>query len=359
MLAKEHRVILVDRTPLYTFAPSYTWVMTGARDAQRMTRDLRSLTKKGIEFVMGEVERIDTRAKHVVVAGSELAYDYLVIALGAQYSSEEIEGLGQSWTFYHLDGADGLNERLATFKAGRVAIVVSALPYRCPTALYEGSFLLDDLFRRRKVRSEVEISVYTPEARPFPEAGPHVSERIAALLSVRTIGFTPGVQLAQVDHRARQVRFEDGSSAAFDLLIATPIHHCPAVLSECGLVGDGGWVDVDPQTLATAFKNVYAIGDVNLVRLSDGNALPKTGVFAHGQAEVVARDIAAKIAGSDPIWAFGGQGSWFMSTAADRAAQITGKFFPETGSDVRLRGPNRRWQWAKVGYERLWLWRWF
>jgi sulfide:quinone oxidoreductase len=359
MLAKEHRVVLVDRTPLYTFAPSYTWVMTGARDAQRITRDLRSLTKRGIEFVMGEIKRIDTDTKKVIVAGSELAYDYLVIALGVQYSSDEIEGLGQSWTFYHLDGADGLNERLETFKAGRVAIVVSALPYRCPTALYEGTFLLDDLFRRRKVRSEVEISVYTPEARPFPEAGPHVSERIAVLLSERTIGLTLDVQLTQVDQRARHVRFEDGSTAGFDLLIATPVHRCPAVLRESGLTGVSSWAEVDPETLGTAFEDVYAIGDVNLVQLSNGGALPKTGVFAHGQAEVVARNIAAQIAGHDPIWAFGGQGSWFMSTATDRAAQITGKFFPEKGADVRLRGPNRRWHWAKLGYERLWLWRWF
>jgi sulfide:quinone oxidoreductase len=334
-------------------------VLTGARDAQRITRDLRSLTKKGIEFLMGEIEGIDSGARLVTVAGSELSYDYLVIALGAQYSSDEIEGLGQSWTFYHLDGADGLNERLETLRAGRVAIVVSSLPYRCSTALYEGAFLLDDLFRRRKVRRAVEITVYTPEARPVPEAGPQVSDHIAALLTERNIGFTPGVRLAQVDQRARQVRFEDGSPAAFDLLIATPIHRCPAVLRECGLTGASGWVEVDAQTLAAAFEDVYAIGDVNLVRLSDGSALPKTGVFAHGQAEVVARDIAAKVAGSDPIWAFGGQGSWFMSTAANRAAQITGKFYPEAGPDVRMRGPNRRWHWAKVGYERLWLWRWF
>lgn len=359
MLAKEHRVVLVDRTPLYTFAPSYTWVMTGARDVQRITRDLRSLTKKGIEFVMGEIERIDTGGRRVVVAGSELVYDYLVIALGAQYSSDEIEGLGQSWTFYHLDGAVGLNERLETFKAGRVAIVVSALPYRCPTALYEGAFLLDDLFRRRRSRPQIEINIYAPETRPASECGPLMGDRIAALLAERNVYFISGVALAQVDQRARQVVFEDGSTAGFDLLIATPLHRCPNVLGESGLTGDSGWVEVDRETLATTFEGVHAIGDANVVRLSDGTALPKIGVMAHGQAEVVARNIAAEVAGTEPIWAFGGQGSWVMSTTRDRAAEIAGRFFPEGGPDVKFRGPNRRWHWAKVGYERLWLWRWF
>jgi sulfide:quinone oxidoreductase len=359
MLSRQHRVVLVDRTPLYTFAPSYTFVMTGIRDARRITRDLRSLTKRGIEFLIGEVERIDTGGKLVQVAAGELAYDYLVIALGAEYSSDQIDGLGQAWTFYHLEGAEGLNERLETFTAGHVAIVVSALPYKCPAAPYEGALLLDDQFRRRKVRDDIDIHIYTPEITPLRAAGPHVGERVTELLAGRGIGFTAGVKLAEVDQRARQVRFENGKTAAFDLLIATPIHHCPAVLRECGLAGDSGWVEVDRDTLATSFENVYAIGDATIIPLGEAKALPKTGIFAHGQAEVVSRNIAAQIAGGQPIWAFGGQGGCFLSTAAGKAAFVTGNFFAEPGPDVRVRGPNRRWHWAKLGYERLWLWRWF
>jgi sulfide:quinone oxidoreductase len=118
-------------------------------------------------------------------------------------------------------------------------------------------------------------------------------------------------------------------------------------------------VEVDRETLATRFDTVYAIGDVNRVLLENGHELPKAGNLAHGQAEVVARNIAAEVAGSEGIWAFGGQGSWFMSTGRDRAAQVSGNFFANGGPDVRVRGPNRWWHWAKRGYERLWLWRWF
>ena len=359
MLAKEHRVVLVDRSPQYSFAPSYTWVMLGKRDGRQITRDLRSLSKKGIEFVLGEVERIDPANKRVMVAGQELSFDYLIIALGAQYSSDEIPGLNLSWTFYHLDGAEGLAERLQTFAFGKIAVVVSALPYRCPAAPSEGALLLDDQFRRRKSRSDVEIHVYTPETAPLPSAGARVGERVVELLKERDIGFTPGVALAEVDQRARQIRFQDGTTAGFDLLIATPIHHCPSLLREMGLAGDGGWVEVDRETLATGFEDVYAIGDATAISLGGGKVLPKLGVFAHGQAEVVARNIAAEIAGGEPIWAFGGQGGCFMSTAEGKAAYIAGNFFAKPEPDVRLRGPNRRWHWAKLGFERLWLWRWF
>ena len=358
MLDKEHRVILVDRSPIYSFAPSYTWVMLRRRDARRISRDLRAVQKKGIEFVLGEVQSIDAPNKRVRINEREIAFDYLIIALGAEYSSDEIPGLGQCWTFYHLEGAEGLSERLKTFASGRVAIVVSALPLKCPAAPYEGALLLDDYFRRRRLRDDIEIHVYTAEPAALPAAGQRVSERVLELLSSRGIGFAPGRELAEVDQRARQMRFIDGSTASFDLLIATPLHRCPRAL-QAGFAQEGGWVAVNRETLATEFEDVYAVGDATDIPLADGGVLPKTGVFAHGQAEVVSRNIAAEIAGAQPIWAFGGQGNCFLSTEAGKAALISGNFFAEPVPDVELRGPSRRWHWAKLGFERLWLWRWF
>ena len=67
MLDKEHQVILVDRSPQYSFAPSYTWVMLGMRDARRISRDVSSVQKKGIEFLLGEVQAIDAAGKRITV----------------------------------------------------------------------------------------------------------------------------------------------------------------------------------------------------------------------------------------------------------------------------------------------------
>src|SRR3989442_9676300 len=75
MLNREHRVVVVDRSPSYSFAPSYTWVMLGTRSGRRITRDLRSLATKGIEFVLGEVQGIDMAKKTVRVGDDEMAYD--------------------------------------------------------------------------------------------------------------------------------------------------------------------------------------------------------------------------------------------------------------------------------------------
>src|SRR3990172_58311 len=168
MLGKEHRVVLVDRSPLYSFAPSYPWVMLGRRDARRITRDLRKLSRKRIEFLTAEVTEPRPAEKKVALEKEEIAYDYLIVALGALYSAEEVPGLERAYTFYHLDGAEGLRDRLTEFRGGRIAVLVSGLPYKCPPAPYEGAFLLEDYFRRRRL--EADVHLYTPETTP-PRAG--------------------------------------------------------------------------------------------------------------------------------------------------------------------------------------------
>jgi sulfide:quinone oxidoreductase len=219
--------------------------------------------------------------------------------------------------------------------------------------------LLEHHFRKRKIRGDVELHFYSPEQVPLKAAGKEIGEGVLDLLRGQDIDFTGGVSLKSVNHEKGLLNFTDGSNAGFDMLIATPVHRLPNVLKGSALVNGGDWIPVDRETLATAAPDVYAIGDATVTPLANGTQLPKAGVFAHGQAEVVARNIAAEIAGSDPIWAFGGQGSCFLETGGGRGAYITGQFFNEPDPAVVMRGPNRLWHWAKVGFERSWLWRWF
>jgi len=360
MLNKDHRVVLVDRSPIFAFPPSFPWVMLGQRKVERISRDVRRLERKGIEFKAAEITGFDFDTKRVQTRdGEELAYDYLIVSLGVDYSSEEVPGLNHAWSFYHAEGAEGLRDELTKFGGGRIAVCVTAMPYRCPAAPYEGAMLLEHHFRKRKIRGDVELHFYSPEQMPLKAAGKHIGEGVLDLLQGRDIGFTGGVSLQSVGHEKGRLNFSDGSDAGFDMLVATPVHRLPNVLKGSALVNGGDWIPVDRETLATTAPDVYAIGDATVTPLANGTQLPKAGVFAHGQAEVVARNIAAEIAGSDPIWAFGGQGSCFLETGGGRGAYITGNFFNEPDPAVVMRGPNRLWHLAKVGFERSWLWRWY
>jgi sulfide:quinone oxidoreductase len=357
MLDREHRIVIIDRQPYYTFEPSLTWVMAGKRTLPRITRDLRDLRKKDIEVLTGEITAIDLGGRRVTYAKNEVAFDYLVVALGAEYSADAVPGLNRAWTFYHGDGAEGMREELESFAGGRIVCCVPALPYKCPTAFYEGVFLLDSYFRKRDLRDNVEIAVYTPETSPLPEAGPEVGARIRGLLESRGIQFTGGVRTKSINHEKKLLNFHEGEPAEFDLLVSVPVHNPPYLLAKTALTLDGGWLAGDRETLQTSAPGVYAIGDCAALPIR-GGALPKAAVFAHGEAEVVARNIRAEVQGTEPIWAFGGQGAFFMETGDGKAAYIVGNYFKDP-VQVEFRGPSRIYRWAKAGVERTWLWRWF
>jgi len=66
---------------------------------------------------------------------------------------------------------------------------------------------------------------------------------------------------------------------------------------------------VDAHTLKTKHPRVWAIGDVVGIPLPNKMMLPKAGVFAHAEAEAVARSIAAEINGRGRPGEFDGHGS--------------------------------------------------
>ena len=359
LLRREHRVVLVDRNVWHSFAPAYTAVMLGGKVAAQISRDLRRLNRKRIEFIADEIVAIDPAKKTVHLSGQELTYDYLIVALGTQYTAGDIPKLGTAYTYYTLEGAEALCEELANFTSGRIAIVVPGLPYKCPASPYEGALLLDHYFRRRRLRTEVEIRLFTPEPAPLPVAGAALGREVTEILAGREIWFSPNSRLQAVDPEARRLTFQDGIDAAYDLLIGVPLHEVPTVVREAGLAQEGGWVSVDRETLATSFEGVYAIGDVTSIPLANGKPLPKAGVFAHGEAEVVARNITAEINAGETRWKFGGEGSCFLETGYGKAAYVTGNFYAEPDPEVKLRQPSFVWRWVKEGFVRTWLWRWF
>lgn len=135
-----------------------------------------------------------------------------------------------------------------------------------------------------------------------------------------------------------------------------PPHRVPGVVKAAGLTAESGWVAVDRGTLATKFPNVYAIGDVTTIPLKMGKPLPKAGVFAHGQAEVVARNLARAWTGKGEAARFDGHGMCFVEIGAGMAGLGSGNFYAEPTPAVRLRAPSPLWHLGKLLYEKHWLW---
>ena len=158
--------------------------------------------------------------------------------------------------------------------------------------------------------------------------------------------------------RPRRLIFAHGATADFDLLLYVPPHRAPAVVRDAGLLSESGWVAADRRTFETRVAGVYAIGDVTGIPLAMGKPLPKAGVFAHAEAEVVAHNIASAWMGRGARRTFSGEGQCFVETGDGRAGLGAGNFYAEPTPQVKLYAPARRWHWGKVILERRWLKRW-
>lgn len=353
LLPASHRVILVEREHNHVFAPSLLWHMTDHNRAADFTRPIAAVAKKGIELVTSDVTHIDPATRTAEVGGRSLAADALVIALGAEYAPESVPGLAEHGiNLYTLAGAERIRDALAAFPGGRIVILTAAPAYKCPAAPYEAAMLVEAFCRQKGKKASVAI--YAAEPMPMPVTGPVVGGQVKTMLERKGIPYFPGHQVAKVE--AGQLYFADGQTAPFDLLLYVPPHRAPAVVRQAGLTAESGWIAVDRATLETKFPSVYAIGDVTSIPLKMGKPLPKAGVFAHGQAEVVARNIARAWTGKGEEARFDGHGMCFLEIGGGMAGMGSGNFYAEPVPEVRMRFPNPFWHLGKVLYEKYWLW---
>ncbi len=354
------RVVLVDRKRHFQFPPSFPWLAMNMRRPAQVQKDLRLLKKKGIEVVTAEVSSIDLESKRVGTEHEELPYDYLVIALGAEYDPNLIPGFRQNaYHVYDLDSAVRFREAIAGFMGGTIAIGVARTPFKCPAAPYEMALLLDDYFTKRGLRGKIRLVFFTPEPAPLPSVGPSIGAMVLELLKSRGVDYHSKSKVVRIDSNA--LHSESGETIAFDLLFCVPPHQAPKPVVQAGLTDDTGWIPVDTGTFETKTAGVYAIGDVTSVPTPKGYVpfLPKAGVFAHSQAEVVAHNLGMKLRrrGSEKRW--DGHGACFLEVGDGKSAFVKGKFLAEPRPEIDFREPARIWHLQKILFEKYWMHHWF
>lgn len=357
-LPRDNDIILVDREANHLFNPSLLWLMIGERRREQIQKPLSLLRKKGINFRNAEVQGIDFEKRTVSISDKETPFDYLVIALGASTFPDRLPGFSEAaYNLYDLEGAERIRGAIENFAGGRVVVLVSSMPFKCPAAPYEAALLLKAYFAKKG--KDVEIELVTPEPLPMGVAGPEVSNMVISLLQSKGIRFTPQHQAVKIDPAKKKITFQKGEAVSYDLLIGIPPHGVPPVLEGSPVLGESGWVKVNPGTLATQLEDVYALGDATSILLPVGKPLPKAGVFAHYQADVIAHQIAAKIKGESSKKEFDGRGACFIELGDGRAGYAAGNFYAEPKPAVNLKKPSRFRHWQKLIFEKWWLWRWF
>jgi sulfide:quinone oxidoreductase len=354
-----HRVVLVDHSTEHVYQPSLLWQMVGQRRSEQFRRPLSRLERRRIEFRQAEVEEFDLDNKVVRTSSGDLDYDSLVVSLGAQLAPETVPGFEQmAYNLYTPEGSAQIHAALEDLTEGTIGVLITAMPFKCPAAPYEAAFLAESFVRKKGIRRNVEIHLFTPEHTPMPVAPPAIGDSIADMLAARGIHYHPLFTFTELRPETSEVVASDGRSQKVDLLIGVPPHRAPDVVRSSPLLGVSGFIHADAKTLHTDHDDVFAIGDVATVRLPNDKALPKAGVFAHAEAKVVAERIADKVAGRTSHAAFEGKGYCWVELGDGRAGFAGGDFFAEPEPRLKMRRPGRPLHWGKVAFEKWWLHHW-
>jgi sulfide:quinone oxidoreductase len=291
--AGEVSITVVDQTGQHTYQPGFMYIAMGGERAEKLQRPERGLLDARVALVIGEIEKVDEPTQTVHLKGGDrIGYDYLVLASGSRIVPEAIEHFDvEAHHFYSADAALELRRALNAFTGGRIVVAIAGMPYKCPPAPLEVSFLIEAELRQRGLRDKSEVHFCSPIGRAFTIES--VSEMATPILAEKGIELHTFFNVESIDRERHVVQSLEGEELPYELLILVPPHKGQQFLIDSGLApAPGGWLPTDRATLQVGERpNVYALGDATDLPLS------KAGSTAHFEAPVVTERIVAAIEG--------------------------------------------------------------
>ena len=320
--AGEWDITVVDRDDVHAYQPGFLFLPFGTYTADQITRPRRSSLPKGVDFVIGEVDRVDAAANTVtLVDGKTLDYDYLIVASGTTPRPDQTPGMLEAewrrsiFDFYTFDGAKALAEALKTFDHGRLVVHITDMPIKCPVAPLEFTFLAEAWLREKGLRDRVEIVYVTPLPGAFTK--PVCSTALGCMLDERKITLETDFMVERIDVENKTLLSYDEREVPFDLLVTVPLNMGADFVARSGLGDDLNYVPVDKHTLQSkAHPNIFALGDASDIPAS------KAGSVAHFSVDIFVDNFLELIAGKPMTGSFDGHANCFIESGDGKALLI-------------------------------------
>ncbi len=292
-IGEQARVKLIDPTGSHVYQPGFLYLALGQAKAKHLSLNEDRLLRDEVEVVRHSAEAVDIDGRTVkLMDGTALPYDYLVIATGSRIVPEEVPGFEGAHHFYSMEGAEHLRRALEDFQGGRILIGVAGIPYKCPPAPVEFSFMLEEHLKHRGLRERSSVTLLSPLNRAFTIES--ASKLVQPLMEERGIELETFFNVESVEPGKKMVNSLEGESREYDLLVLVPPHRGQPIVDVSGIGDPGGWIPTDQHTLqllrdGKPLDNVYVIGDATDIPIS------KSGSTAHFQSHVVAKRISAAV----------------------------------------------------------------
>lgn len=299
---ENHKVILIDKSPLFLFIPSLIWIPFGRREMKDISfRKDAILAKKGVDFINAEAITVDTQTQVVKTDKGDFKYDNLVIATGPKVKYDIAPGIEEHAYYIGTpNGAMKIRKALEEFKKNPGPIVIGATQNAgCMGAAYEFLFNVEKWLREQNIRKKVELYWITPEdyLGHFGIDGMPLGESMfKVFMKMFHIHFRTQVGVKEVTADSVILSTDEVLSSKFTMLMP-PFIGVDFVTNSPSLQATAnGYIPVGDDYRHQTIPNVWAAGiavDVKLPFISKKIpfASPKTGYPSDETGKIVAENI--------------------------------------------------------------------
>jgi sulfide:quinone oxidoreductase len=320
--ADEWNITIVDQNPDHMYQPGFLFIPFGIYQPEEVVKPRKDFIPKGVDYIESKIDLVEPEQNRVKLEdGTELDYDYLVIATGTHPRPDQTPGLESDeygktiHDFYTFEGATALAGALERFDGGKLVVSFIEMPIKCPVAPLEFVFTAEAFFRDRGLRDQVEITFVTPLEGAFTK--PVASKRFGGLLEERKIALETDFYLERVDAESKNLVSYDEREIPYDLLVTVPINMGADFVAESGLGDELNHVYVDQYTfLAKDHDSIFALGDAANLPTS------KAGSVAHFSIEVFTENFLRYIDGKEMRERFDGHSNCFIESGHGKAMMI-------------------------------------
>ena len=304
-------ITLVSRDSWLTIRPR---LYESSLDGVRLSLD-SIIGPAGIDFVAGEVTRIDARARSIVIhdgAGSRtLPYDRLVLAAGSHLQLPAIPGTEHVFTVDTYAQAVALERHLQSLTTtesahdsdGRFTAVVVGAGFTGIETATELVSRLRAVAARAGAADRVRVVVVERAGAIAPDLGPVAREHVAQAFASLGIESRVGTSVSAIS--AGGVALGDGEWIPAATTVWTGGFRASELAAQLPVERDAiGRVPVDDLLRVRGIDGVYAAGDVARVMADPDHVAPMSCQYAIPMGDRAGANAAADLLGQ-PAAEFG------------------------------------------------------
>ncbi len=308
--APNAQIVLIAPNELHRYQPGALFVAAGMATAEEYIRKSASLVPDDVKWLKEKVISFDPENNLLIADKSgKIIYDILIVALGAKYDYEEIDGLKEDMigkngiaSLYMGDSIDGndrggdmtrllfnklLKDTSTKNKPLKILFSEPPTPVKGAGTSLSLLFLYNHILKKVHKKKDVTFTYITAHEKllEFDKFDVALKKELKKHTNIKAVY---GKKLVGINVEEKKATFAHDNSheeIGYDLLHITPPIVAPKVMRDSLLAlkegAQKGWMEVDPSTLRhPKYKNVFGLGDViNIPYAKSGGAAQQQGII--------------------------------------------------------------------------------